>query len=84
MTADGKAFGTKFGIAFVGKWVWEMKHWIDTTFMKLFDPNYLYKDYATLGTAQPLDNNEIFENERDEEKVFTDVIKKEVAEMSPE
>lgn len=42
MTADRKAIGTKFGLTFVGKWVWEMKDYIDLGFMKLFDPNYLY------------------------------------------
>ena len=42
MTGDGKAIGTKFGIAFSGKWVWNMKTYIDVGFMKLFDPNYLY------------------------------------------
>jgi hypothetical protein len=38
MTADRKAIGTKFGIAFTGRWVWNMKDYIDTGFMKLFDP----------------------------------------------
>jgi NADH dehydrogenase FAD-containing subunit len=47
MTADGKAIGTKFGIAFTGKWVWKMKDYIDTNFMKLFDPYYLFKDFET-------------------------------------
>ena len=45
MTGDGKGIGTKFGIAFAGKWVWKMKDHIDRSFMKLFDPNYLFKDY---------------------------------------
>lgn len=47
MTGDGKAIGTKFGIAFSGKWVWNMKDYIDRSFMKLFDPKYLFKDYET-------------------------------------
>jgi hypothetical protein len=29
MTGDGKAIGTKFGIAFTGAWVWKMKDYID-------------------------------------------------------
>jgi selenide,water dikinase len=45
MTGDGKAIGTKFGIAFAGKWVWKMKDFIDAGFMKLFQPEYLFKDY---------------------------------------
>jgi len=37
MTGDGKAIGTKFGIAFTGKWVWKMKDYIDVSFMNLFE-----------------------------------------------
>jgi len=29
MTGDRKAMGTKFDIAFAGKWVWNMKDYID-------------------------------------------------------
>jgi hypothetical protein len=47
MTGDGKGIGSKFGIAFSGKWVWNMKDFIDTGFMKLFNPYYLFKDYDT-------------------------------------
>ena len=81
MTGDGSAVGNKFGIAFHGKWVWEMKNYIDTTFMKLFDPNYLFNDYKTKGYAEPLENNELFESERDEEKVITDKIRAHVAKL---
>jgi len=45
MTGDQKAIGAKYGITFVGKWVWDMKDFIDRGFMKLFDPNYLFNDY---------------------------------------
>ncbi len=45
MTGDGKAIGTKFGIAFAGKWVWKMKDYIDSGFMKLFHPQFLYSNY---------------------------------------
>ena len=62
MTGDGKAIGTKFGIAFTGKWVWAMKDFIDMGFMNLFDPMYLYKDFKTLGTKEPLENNELFDD----------------------
>ena len=44
MTGDGKAIGSKFGIAFTGKWVWHMKDYIDVGFMKMFYANYLFKD----------------------------------------
>lgn len=63
MTADQKAVGTKYGITFCGKWVWEMKDFIDRGFMKLFDPHYLFSDYATKGTSEPLNNNELFDDE---------------------
>lgn len=46
MTGDGKAIGTKFGISFCGKWVWNMKDYIDVGFMKLFYPDYLFKDHG--------------------------------------
>jgi hypothetical protein len=66
MTGDESAIGTKLGITFTGKWVWGMKDFIDTGFMKLFDPNYLFKDYATKGTSEPLENDEAFECEKNE------------------
>ena len=47
MTGDRKAIGTKFGMAWSGKWVWNMKDYIDVGFMKLFQPQYLFRDYAT-------------------------------------
>lgn len=54
MTGDEKAIGAKFGISFVGKWVWRLKDWIDFSFMDLFNPKYLFKDYETQGTKEPL------------------------------
>lgn len=45
MTGDGKAIGTKFGIAFTGKWVWKMKGYIDVGFMSLFNWDYLFYDF---------------------------------------
>jgi hypothetical protein len=48
MTGDGKAIGTKFGISFVGRWVWNMKDSIDVGFMKLFYANYLFNDHENL------------------------------------
>ena len=62
MTGDGSSIGTKFGIAFTGKWVWKMKDFIDQSFMDLFNPHYLYKDYDSQGTTQPL-GNERFDDE---------------------
>lgn len=71
MTGDGKAIGTKFGIAFAGKWVWKMKDHIDTSFMKLFDPLYLFKDFENKGTAEPVENNFLFEDEKADEVAKT-------------
>jgi len=42
MTGDGIAIGSKFGIAFTGRWVWNMKDYIDVSFMNLFDRDYLF------------------------------------------
>jgi len=83
MTGDGKAIGNKFGISFVGKWVWNMKDYIDRSFMKLFDPKYLFKDYETRGYAEPLENNELFENEKSDERQVTDKIRSNVALFTP-
>ena len=69
MTGDGKALGTKFGITFAGKWVWRMKDNIDRGFMTLFDPNYLFKDYPTKGSSEPLEKNELFDDEKAELEV---------------
>jgi hypothetical protein len=56
MTGDGKCIGSKFGISFIGKWVWEMKDFIDMSFMNLFNPKYLFKDYATQGTLKQMED----------------------------
>lgn len=61
MTGDGKAFGGKFGIAFAGKWVWNMKNYIDKSFMNLFDPYYLFADYDEKRYAEPYENNELLD-----------------------
>ena len=54
MTGDGIAIGTKFGIAFTGKWVWNMKDYIDVGFMKLFDYRYLFRDAENLSDPDHL------------------------------
>lgn len=56
MTGDGMCIGAKHGITFFGKWVWELKDYIDMSFMNLFNPKYLFKDYETKGIAEPIDN----------------------------
>jgi len=83
MTGDGKAIGTKFGITFAGNWVWLMKDYIDLGFMKLFDPYYLFKDYKLKGAAEPLENNELFDDEKAELDSKLEPIKKKVASMTP-
>ena len=72
MTGDEKGLGTKFGIAFAGKWVWKMKDRIDVSFMKLFDPLYLFKDYEKYGTKYPIENKDLFENELYGDRSITD------------
>lgn len=68
MTGDGASIGAKFGICFMGKWVWGLKDFIDMSFMNLFNPKYLFKDYETKGTAEPIDNFQLFDDEANEEK----------------
>ncbi len=36
MLGDARAIGTKFGITFTGRWVWNLKDHIDVTWMKRF------------------------------------------------
>lgn len=64
MTGDKKAVGTRFGFTFDGKWVWNMKDHIDVNFMKLFDPHFLFNDYETKGYAEPVENNELFDEDQ--------------------
>lgn len=67
ITGDGKAIGTKFGMAWSGKWVWKMKDYIDMSFMKLFMTSELFRDYETEGTKYPIENKELFDEETKEE-----------------
>ena len=81
MTADGKAIGTKFGIAFTGKWVWNMKDYIDVGFMKLFDRRYLFRDPENL--TNPDEKGVILDAEKQPDKILTEKIRAQVAEMDP-
>ena len=62
-TGDKAGIGSKFGIAFAGKWVWAMKDHIDIRFMNSVSPHYLFHDYANKGTAEPVKDNLLFEQE---------------------
>lgn len=84
MTGDGKAIGTKFGISFSGKWVWGMKDFIDLGFMKLFDPMFLYKDFASQGTKEPLENNELFDDVNAENEKVIGPLRERVKNMDPQ
>jgi hypothetical protein len=83
MTGDGSAIGSKFGIAFTGKWVWLLKDYIDRIFMRLFDPNYLFLDYKKKGCSIPLDKNELFDDETKRLEFEIGHIRKKVATMDP-
>jgi len=83
MTGDGKALGAKFGITFSGKWVWQMKDFIDRGFMNLFDPNILFKDYPAQGTSEPLESNELFDDAKAELEGQLAPIRAKVAVMDP-
>lgn len=64
MTGDYKAVGTRFGFTFDGRWVWNMKDFIDVNFMKLFDPYFLFNDYDNKGFSEPVENNELFDEDQ--------------------
>lgn len=78
------AIGAKFGIAFAGRWVWKMKDFIDRSFMKIFDGNYLFKDFKEKKFAEPLEQGELFEEEAKDLAETLAPIKKRVAEMDVE
>jgi hypothetical protein len=81
MTGDGRAVGSKFGISFYGKWVWKMKDFIDISFMVLFDPENLFKDYKTKKYAEPIDNFQLFDESTKETKEIIEDCKKKVETM---
>jgi len=58
-----------------------VKNYIDTGFMKLFSPHYLFKDYETKGYAEPLENNELFEEEKGEEAQKNQELKNQIAKI---
>ena len=84
MTGDERAIGFKFGITFYGKWVWKMKDFIDISFMVLFDPNNLFKDYATKKYAEPIEDYQLFDESTKETKDIIEECKKKAAELGPE
>lgn len=83
MTADGNCIGSKYGIGFMGKWVWGLKDFIDMGFMNLFDPRNLFKDYETKGTAEPIENFALFDDETDKLKSIIAGHKKRAFEVNP-
>ena len=50
--------------------------------MRLFDPNYLFKDYATKGCSEPIEINELFDDEALRLEFEIGHIRKKVAVMS--
>lgn len=84
MTGDSYSIGAKFGICFYGRWVWELKDYIDMSFMDLFNPKYLFKDYETKGTAEPIDNYTLYEEEENiEKKKVIEQLKQQAYAMEP-
>ncbi len=82
MTSDDYCIGVIFGISFIGKWVLAMKDYVDKNFMKLCAPNYLFKDYATKGCAEPIEINDLFDDEALRLEYEIGHIKKKVAFMN--
>eukprot|EP01016_Furgasonia_blochmanni_P032808 TRINITY_DN3387_c0_g1_i12.p1 TRINITY_DN3387_c0_g1~~TRINITY_DN3387_c0_g1_i12.p1 ORF type:complete len:490 (-),score=107.13 TRINITY_DN3387_c0_g1_i12:362-1831(-) len=44
-TGDGKSCGGKFGVSMYGKWVMELKDYIDRQFMNMFNPKRIFTFY---------------------------------------
>jgi hypothetical protein len=51
--------------------------------MKLFDPNYLYNDYKNKGYSEPLEKNELFDDETSRLEFTIGHIRKKVSIMHP-
>jgi len=66
MTGDGKAIAVKFGLCFIGKWVWQLQDSFNKAFKDLFDPKNLFVDFESKGTAEPIKN--YIPEEEDESK----------------
>lgn len=62
MTGDSSAIGVKLGVAFVGNWVWEMKDFIDKSFMNMFSTRFLFKDCEQGTFEEPIEHAELFED----------------------
>ena len=84
MTADRSCIGSKFGIGFVGNWVWELKDFIDMSFMDLFNPKYLYNDYETKGTSEPVESTTLFDDNSAHTKDLIGASKKKAMAMTAE
>mmetsp|Transcript_4732 Transcript_4732/g.7132 ORF Transcript_4732/g.7132 Transcript_4732/m.7132 type:complete len:471 (-) Transcript_4732:56-1468(-) len=84
MTGDGMSIGSKFGICFYGKWVWKMKDFIDLSFMVLFDPSNLFKDYEKQGFKEPIDDFQLFDESTKDTKDVIEKYKKLAYEMDAE
>ena len=74
MTADESCIGSKHGISFKGKWVWNLKDFIDKSFVDLFDPKLLFEDYQNLGISKPIEGDRVQMNL----KKMMDVLKEKV------
>ena len=72
MTGDHSCIGSKHGISFVGNWVWKMKDYIDLSFMNLFNPKFLFKDYETKGTEEPIEDFQSTDQESIDHKALVD------------
>lgn len=82
MLGDETALGTKFGMSFAGRWVWQLKDYIDLGFMRLFKANYLFRDYETKGCSEPVENDALFDSTSVEEMLVP--LRKKVELMVPE
>jgi len=85
MTGDRSCIGSRFGMTFVGDWVWELKDHIDYGFMDLFNPAYLFEDYKEHGTfTKPVENFQLYEDNVAKNKEVADRLAAEAKLMTSE
>ena len=54
---DKEAYGTKFGLGFYGKWVWNLKEYIDVNFVNMFNKNSSFENFCI---KEIMDKNKFF------------------------
>jgi len=76
---NGYAVGSKFGITFYGKWVWNLKDHIDRSFMNLFSPEYLFgAKPISIESQNEFEKVKTKSDRKDQVPIADDIIKRDI------